>query len=228
MKGLFRLCLATALILSAGGKAGAEHVEFDYTWRAGALQAGAPGGVRLSTAPVPAMLLSGSANLGAAPGPLGAIAPLVVETPPGAAPLSLDAPFSLAYAFYEGDRRGHLTVTGQVQGTLGPSSSTMTLTFAGPGSVRLGDHLYKVWIDTIAVPPAPGRSGVVLRPRLAVSEAVPVPEPSALALAGAAGLTLAAFRQAARRTSSRGAASRRPARPHEARTTARASAPVAN
>jgi hypothetical protein len=196
MKGLLRLCAATALVLAAEGRARAEQVHFDYVWHSGRLEAGQPGGVRLRTGPVPAVMHTGSAQRGAAPAPLGDIGPLLVETPPGAAPLFLDEPFSVNYTFYEGGgHHGRLTVAGRLRGTLGPGPSTMTLTFSGPGSVRLGDHLYQVWIDPVSVPPAPTRTIVIVSPRLAVSEAPHAPEPSALALAAAAGLTLAAFRR---------------------------------
>jgi hypothetical protein len=205
MKGLLRLCAVAALLVCAEGKAGAESVSFDYVWHAGPLDAGRRGGVRLHTGPVPAVLYNGSAPLGGAPVPLGDVAALMAEAPAGAAPLSLDVPFSVTYTLYDGGHNGQLTVAGRLRGRLGPRSSTMTLTFPEPGSLRLGDHLYRVWIDPVTVPPAPARAAVALRTRLAVSEAAHAPEPSALALAAAAGLTLAAFRRVRR------PAARRPA-----------------
>jgi hypothetical protein len=193
---LLRAGLALALALLVDNNARAEQVSFDYVWHPGALQAGEPGGVRLWTGPVPAVIYSGSALVGGAPTPLEEMAALGAHAPPGAGPLTLDTDFRLGLTFYEGDRQGDLEVVGRLRGTLGPLSSTMTLSFARPGSVRLGDHLYTVRINSVPVPPAPDRSDVVLRPEVTVSRAAQhMPEPSALALTGAAALTLLASRR---------------------------------
>jgi hypothetical protein len=191
---LLRAGLALALALFVESHARAEQVSFDYVWRPGALEAGEPGGVRLWTGPVPAEVYSGSAVVGGAPTPLVEMGALGTHAPPGAIPLTLDTDFRLSLTFYEGDRHGHLDVLGRLRGTLGPLSSTMTLSFAEPGSVRVGDHIYAVRVGSVPVPPVPGHSDVVLRPELTVTRAQHMPEPSALALTGAAALTLIATR----------------------------------
>ena len=116
----------------------------------------------------------------------------------------IDTPITVRLHFYEGFTGGPLyidfppgpqdftEITGSLQGDLvGQNSSTLTLTFPDEwNEVRLGDHLYRVRLGSVAVP-AWDQGGVDIPREVTVQE---VPEPSTLALAASA-LVLAVCRK---------------------------------
>jgi hypothetical protein len=197
---LHRLCLALTMALAAASEVRADRISFEYVYEPGHLRAGQPGGVTLWTGPVPAMIFEGSAPLGGGPTALPTIPLFGMKAPPGAPPLSLDTDFRFRMLLWESESRlGELTLAGRLRGTLGPASSTMTLTFAEPSPVRIGDHLYQLHVPPVVMPPASPQAGVGLVARLSVSQVAHAPEPSALALAAVAALTcLAGWRRRGR------------------------------